>query len=280
MLIDAHAHFWQLGRHGCTWPTPDLTAIHGDRVPDDWQRNVAASGVSGVVAVQSQTDDRDTDWLLDLADAHACVAGVVGWVDLLADNAPARIAHLAARSALKGLRPMLQDLPEDDWILQPALERAIDAMQAHGLCFDALVRPRHLKVLKVFAERHPDLPIMIDHAGKPDIAHGRLEPWRGDMAALAALPNTHCKLSGLVTEAGANWHARDLAPFVDHLLATFGPHRLLWGSDWPVVDMASDYIHWFQLAESLTHLGDEDWAAVFGGNATRFYRLSPKQGNA
>lgn len=273
MVIDAHVHFWRIGRNDCAWPPPDLATIHRDFVPDDWQRAAAATPVAAAVAVQSQPSGRDTDWLLELARNDERIAGVVGWVDFSAPDAPRRIDKLAAHPKLRGLRPMLQDLPDDDWILREELAPAVEAMTAHGLCFDALVRPRHLPHLLRFAERHPGLPIVIDHAAKPDIAHGVLEPWCTGMAGLAALPNVACKLSGLVTEAGERSHADGLRPYVERLLETFGPRRLLWGSDWPVLNLASDYRRWFELAGVLTHLGDEQRAAVFGGNAARFYGI-------
>lgn len=280
MLIDAHVHFWQPGRHACTWPTPALEAIHRDFLPGDWRQEADAVGIDAAIAVQSQPDDRDTDWLLGLARDDKRIAGVVGWVDLAARDAPSRIAALASQPKLCGIRPMLQELADDDWILSPSLTPAIEAMVARGLCFDALVRPRHLPQLLRFAERHPGLPIVIDHAAKPDIARGRMEPWRRNMAALARRPQAHCKLSGLLTEAGDDWHARDLLPWVDHLLACFGPRRLLWGSDWPVLNLAADYRRWFEQATALAHLDGEDHAAVFGCNAMRFYGLHCERGDA
>ena len=273
MAIDAHVHFWRIGRNDCTWPPPELVAIRRDFLPEDWRREADAVGVDAAVAVQSQSSAHDTEWLLQLARDDPRVAGVVGWADLTAHDAPSHIAALARHPKLRGIRPMLQDLPCDDWILSPSLTPAIEAMIAHGLCFDALVKPRHLPHLLHFAERHPDLPIVIDHAGKPDIARGMLQPWRRNTAALAALPNVVCKLSGLVTEAGDDWHARDLAPCIDHLAETFGVRRLLWGSDWPVLNLAADYRRWFELADALTHLDAAERAALFGGNAARFYGI-------
>jgi L-fuconolactonase len=201
------------------------------------------------------------------------IAGVVGWVDLAASNAPERIAALASHPKLRGLRPMLQDLPDDDWILQSSLTPAIEAMVAHDLRFDALVKPRHLPHLLRLAERHPALRIVIDHAAKPDIARGAVDPWRAQIAALAGLPNVGCKLSGLVTEAGDAWRPDRLRPYVEHLLATFGPRRLLWGSDWPVVNLAADYPRWFNLADTLAGLAGTERAALFGGNAVRVYGI-------
>ena len=271
-MIDAHCHFWRLNQNDCTWPPPELTAIHRDFLPEDWQREAEATGIGAAIAVQSQPSDRDTAWLLQLARDDARIAGMVGWLDLAARDAPDRIAALAENPTLRGLRPMLQDLP-DDWILQPVLAPAIEAMIAHGLCFDALVRPRHLAALRKFAERHPALRIVIDHAAKPVIVGGMLNPWRGQIAELAKLPNVVCKLSGLVTEAGEAWRPDALRPYVQHLLTTFGPGRLLWGSDWPVVDLAADYARWFNLADALTGLAGDERAALFGDNAVRVYGI-------
>lgn len=273
MVIDAHVHFWRIGCSDCKWPPPELTAIHRDFLPKDWRREADAAGIDAAIAVQSQPSGRDTDWLLELAREDARIAGVVGWVDLAAREVPERVAALASNPKLRGLRPMLQDLPEDDWILQPAVTPAIEAMIAHDLCFDALVLPRHLPHLLRFAERHPDLQIVIDHAAKPDIARGGLDPWRAQIAALAEFPNVSCKLSGLVTEAGEHWHSDDLRPYVEHLLATFGPRRVLWGSDWPVVNLAADYSRWLNLADTLTGLAGDDRAALFGDNAVRVYGI-------
>ena len=272
-MIDAHCHFWQIGRHDCTWPPPELGVIHRDFLPDDWQRQGRVAGVDAAIAVQSQPSGRDTDWLLQLATNDARIAGVVGWADLAARNATDRIAELAAHPKLRGLRPMLQDLPEDDWLLRPGLQPAIKAMVAHDLCFDALVRPRHLPHLLRFAERHPGLRVVIDHAAKPDIAGGALEPWRTHIAALAGFPNVACKLSGLVTEAGEAWRSDDLRPYIEHLLETFGPCRLLWGSDWPVVNLAADYARWFAAADELAGVSDDERTALFGRNAARVYGI-------
>jgi len=274
MLVDAHQHFWRLADRNGAWPPPDLAAIYRDFFPADLAPLLAQHGVARTVLVQSMPGEDDTRFMLGLARAHTFIGGVVGWVDLKAPDAPARIAALAGDSLLKGLRPMLQDLEDDDWIADPALAPAVDAMLRHGLSFDALVLPRHLPALHAFALRHPDLPIVIDHGAKPLIAQGTLEPWRSDIARLAALPQVSCKLSGLVTEAGADWDLDRLRPYVDHLLDCFGPRRLIWGSDWPVLNLAADYARWLGACASLLDgLSGADRLAVFGLNALRFYRI-------
>ena len=272
--VDAHQHFWRLDDPGRDWPTPDLTPLYRDFAPEDLAPLLRAHGIEHTVLVQSLPLDSDTDALLRLADGHDFIGAVVGWADLKSPAAPARIAHLAQHPKLGGLRPMLQALP-DDWLDDPALDAGVAAMIEHRLAFDALVLPRQLPALRRFAARHPRLPIVIDHAAKPDIAGGRLDRWREDMQGLAALPQVCCKLSGLVTEAGPAWHVQDVAPRVAEVLAWFGPERLLWGSDWPVLDLAADYGRWLALCEAmLAHLDPEARAAVFGLNARRFYRLT------
>jgi L-fuconolactonase len=274
MLVDAHQHFWRLADRGGAWPPPDLAPIHRDFLPGDLAPLLARHGVTRTVLVQSMPNEDDTRFMLGLAAQHAFIGGVVGWVDLKAPDAPARIAALAADPMLKGLRPMLQDLEDDAWIDDPALAPAVAAMLGHGLSFDALVLPRHLPALHAFAARYPDLPIVIDHGAKPLIATGVLEPWRADVARLAALPQVCCKLSGLVTEAGPGWDVDRLRPYVDHLLACFGPQRLIWGSDWPVLNLAADYAGWLGACASLLDGLDEAGRhAVFGLNARRFYRI-------
>ncbi len=267
MLIDAHCHVWRIGWNDHEWPTPDLSVIHRDFGLDDLR---AAGGPDGVVLVQSQPSERDTAWLLELAAADPLALGVVGWTDLAAPDAPAKIAALAKDPKLKGLRPMLQDLASD-WILDPALEPAIAAMVEAGLAFDALVRPRHLPSLLVFARRWPDLRVVIDHGGKPAIGEGWLAPWRGDIAALAAEPGVHCKLSGLLTEAREAAAAAVVAPYAAHLVDVFGPERLMWGSDWPVLNLAGDYASWREMCEAWAPPAGR--AALFGETARRFYRL-------
>jgi L-fuconolactonase len=272
-MIDAHQHFWRLGANGCTWPTPDLERIYRDFGPAELAPHTRSAGVGATVLVQSQPDDRDTDYLCELSARTPEVAAVVGWVDLESPSAQARIAALAARPKLRGVRPMLQDLA-DDRVLDARAEAGVHALLANDLSFDALVRPRHLPHLLIFAKRYPSLRIVIDHAAKPDIAHQVLDPWREHMRSLAELPNVCCKISGLVTEAPPSWQAADLVPCVEHLIACFGPHRLMWGSDWPVVEMAAEYRQWLRAAQSLTtHLAPDEVSAIFHGTAARFYRL-------
>jgi L-fuconolactonase len=231
-------------------------------------------GIDATVLVQSLPSVEDTIFMLDLTACQPFIKAVVGWIDMKAEDAPACISRLMMHPKLKGLRPMLQDLPEDDWIADPALTPAIEAMRHHRLSLDALVLPRHLPSLLVFANRYSDIPIVIDHAAKPYIAKGELQPWKDDIARLAALPQVHCKLSGMVTEAAAQWTTADLQPYADHVLEVFGAQRVIWGSDWPVLNLAADYGRWIETSNQLlAGLDEQERKQVLGLNAQRFYRI-------
>jgi L-fuconolactonase len=270
MVIDAHQHFWLLKDRGGGWPPPDLEAIYRDFLPADLAPEIKAAGVTGTVLVQSLPSVADTRFMLGLADVSDVILGVVGWADLKAADAPDVIADLAKAKKLKGLRPMLQDICDENWIDDAALEPAVDAMIAHQIVFDALVLEPHLPALHAFARRHPSLPIIIDHGAKPRIASGHFTDWRHAMLRLAELDNVACKLSGLLTEAG-DQDARALRPYIETILDLFGPERVIWGSDWPVINLAGSYAAWFAQCRDIVPTADHE--AVFGGNARRLYRL-------
>ena len=214
-------------------------------------------------------------FLLDIAENAELVRGVVGWTDFDAADGVARIDALAARNLLVGLRPMVQDIDDDDWLLGPALAPLLAAIARNNLVFDALVLPRHLPKLLRVIDIHPDLEFVLDHCGKPRLATREIAIWQRDIALLAEHPNIVCKLSGLVTEAAPDWQIADLRQAVDHVLACFGPQRMLWGSDWPVVNLAGGYAKWFAAAETLlADLSSDEKADIFGGNAARIYLSS------
>ena len=278
-MIDAHQHFWRIGEHDCTWPTEDLTKIYRHFMPEDLLPLAQAAGVTGTVLVQSQESDSDTDFLLRLADESSLIKAVVAWVDLASPSAVARIQRLARNPKLRGLRPMLQSLPEDAWILNPTLEPAIAEMLNCQLSLDALVHLRHLPYLRIFAKRHSSLPLVIDHAAKPNIAANDFKSWSGALSALAELPQVYCKLSGLLTEAGRDQGVEALRPYVTHLYHLFGAERLMWGSDWPVLGLAANeeyagYGAWFAMAKQLLPVASStELEMIFGLSAKNFYRF-------
>jgi L-fucono-1,5-lactonase len=272
MRIDAHHHLWTLARGDYGWLTPALEPIYRDFRLPDLAPLLSAARIEGTILVQAAPTEAETMFLLDVAENAEVVCGVVGWTDFDAADGVARIDALASRKLLVGLRPMVQDIDNDDWLLGPALTPMLAAMAKNGLVFDALVLPRHLPRLLQVIDRHPDLTFVLDHCGKPQLATGEIAMWQRDIALLAQRPNIACKLSGLVTEAAPDWQVRDLRQATDHVLTCFGPKRLLWGSDWPVVNLAGGYAKWFTAAETLlSDLSSDDKADIFGGNAARTY---------
>lgn len=275
-MIDAHQHFWRLDRGDYAWPNDSVAPIFRDFAPGDLAPLLAQTGVTRTVLVQANDTLAETDFLLDLAGRTDFVAAVVGWVDLTAPDARGMIDRLRLRPKLKGLRPMLQNIAETDWILRPEVQPALAHMQATGLRFDALIQPRHLRPLLTLARDYPGLSIVIDHIAKPGMGQGRQpDPdWQAGIEALAACPNVWCKLSGMVTEIGPDWQTRDLLPFAQVVLRAFGAERVIWGSDWPVLNLASDYPTWVQTAKALVaHLPSAAVSDIFEGNARAFYGL-------
>jgi L-fuconolactonase len=275
--IDAHQHYWDPSRGDYGWLTPQLPGLYRVHEPRDLKPLREAANIARTVTVQAAPTVEETRYLLDLARDDDSVAGVVGWVPLDAPNASALIAELAHEPKFKGVRPMLQDLEDDRWIENPLLRPAVQTLIDHDLAFDALIFSRHIASLKIFAGRFPQLRIVVDHGAKPPIREGVAgwQPWADGIEELAALPQgLLCKLSGLATEAAPGWTPQTLKPYVDHLLRHFGAERLMWGSDWPVLNLNGDYARWHDTAQSLTERLDPDAkAAVFGGNARSFYRL-------
>jgi len=276
MRVDAHQHFWRVSRGDYGWLTPGAhPEICRDFGPDDLRPLLGDADIERTVLVQAAPTVAETQFLLSIATATPFVAGVVGWADLAAPDAPAAIEALAADPKLLGLRPMLQDLDDDAWILHPSVGAALDAIERLDLRFDALVTPRHLPVIARLIEARPGLRLVIDHGAKPDIAAGDIGGWAEQMRAIGRGSGAFCKLSGLPTEAKAGWEPADLEPYVEVLLDAFGPARLMWGSDWPVVNEAGGYAAWRAAAETLTApLSDGDRALIFGGTAAAFYGIA------
>lgn len=274
MRIDAHQHFWAVERGDYGWLTPELAPIYRNFLPEDLAPILERHGITGTVLVQAAPTVAETEFMLSLAAKSAFIKGVVGWVDFESDTAVDMIASLAQSGKLVGIRPMIQDIEDIDWMLQDRFTPVFEAIIENDLVFDALTLPRHLPALRRLLDRHPEMRVVIDHGSKPLIADGIMAGWAEDMAALATRENTCCKLSGLVTEAGDDWSAVDLKPYVDHLLNTFGPERLIWGSDWPVCTLAATYDHWVATTQGLlAQLTQQERDAIWGLNAQRVYKL-------
>ncbi|MBK7404551.1 MAG: amidohydrolase family protein [Phycisphaerales bacterium] len=279
--IDSHQHFWRLDRGDYRWLSPALGVLYHDYLPPDLEEYLDVASIDRTIAVQAADSIEETRFLLSLAQTHEWIAAVVGWIDFEDPDAPATLADLAQHAKLRALRPMIQDIPDPNWMLRPDLAPAFDAVEQLALVFDALVKPPHLDSLITLARSRTNLRIIIDHGAKPAIGRGRpsdrgFDRWASRLRALSELPNTCCKLSGLATEADERWSADTLRPYADHLLACFGPERLLWGSDWPVVNLAGGYGRWWSATlDLISELSDTEQARILGGTAARVYGIEP-----
>lgn len=273
MIVDAHQHFWDPARGDYGWLKPD-NPIHRIFSTADMRPLLIRSGVDATILVQAAPTAAETDYLLGIARKTPWVLGVVGWIDLLASGACDAVRHRAGDPHFLGVRPMLQDLEDPDWIRQRALDPALNAVAAEGLAFDALVLPHQIDAITELAARHPQLSIVLDHGAKPKLGRaGAMTQWARDLEKLAAAPNVTCKMSGLLTELPSDGRNEDVIAAIGLLFDLFGPSRLLWGSDWPVLTLAGDYHGWFELArEAVASKESSAVRAVMGENALRVYR--------
>jgi len=273
MIVDAHQHFWDPARGDYGWLKPD-NPIHRVFGTADLRPLLVQTGVDATILVQAAPTTDETDYMLGIARKTPFVLGVVGWVDMLAPDACDALRCRAADPLFLGVRPMLQDIPDPDWILQPALTPALNTIAAEGLVFDALILSPQLDAVVELASRHPQLSIVLDHAAKPPLGEAdAMAAWAKGIEALAALPNVTCKVSGLLTELRAHGSRDDVVRAIGVLFDLFGPGRLIWGSDWPVLTLAGDYQAWFELArEAVAAKESSAVRAVMGDNAIRIYR--------
>ncbi|MCG6904750.1 MAG: amidohydrolase family protein [Rhodobacter sp.] len=235
---------------------------------------LARHGIGRTVLVQAADTINETEYMLGIADVTDSVGGVVGWVDFERRDDCKQLERLARHPKFKGVRPMIQDIADVDWMLRDDVQWGFQALVELDLTFDALGFPRHLKNFRTILRRYPEMRVVIDHCMKPQIRDRAFEDWAPGMTALARDTGAFLKLSGIVTEAGDGWQAEDLKPYVDHLLKAFGPDRIMWGSDWPVCQLQATYDRWRDVAKALTdHLGATEKARIFGGTAEEFYRL-------
>ena len=274
MRIDAHQHFWSLKRGDYGWLTPELEPLYRDFLPHDLAPILQAHNIDGTILVQAAPTVAETEYMLDLAAQNSFIKGVVGWVDFDRPTAPDDLARLAQNPAFVGVRPMIQDIADTDWMLGDHLKPVFEAIIALNLTFDALTLPKHLPNLLKLLTRYPEMQVVIDHASKPLIRDQKFTGWGTEMATLARETSAFCKLSGLVTEANSDWTVQDLEPYVDFLLEVFGAHCLIWGSDWPVCTLNSTYERWIQTTDHLLkNLSSAEQEMVLGGNAAKAYRL-------
>jgi L-fuconolactonase len=276
-MIDAHFHAWQLSRGDYGWLTPALAPIYRDIQIADWTEHATQHHITGGVLVQAAPTFEETQYLLAQADQNPMVKGVVGWIDMLTEDAVDKVALCAKSPLLKGLRPMLQDIADPDWILQAQVQPVLSAMAAHGLVLDALIKPIHLPQILEVTRAHPALKVVIDHGAKPLIDESEMSRWEHSMTNLAQATDTQrvmCKLSGLWTEAPSGNPIESIQPWCEALLEIWTPHRLIWGSDWPVLELAGSYSAWRKFSQQLiSRCSASEQALIFGENAKRIYQL-------
>ncbi|HSC55017.1 MAG TPA: amidohydrolase family protein [Phnomibacter sp.] len=274
-IVDAHQHFWKYDPVNYAWIDDSMQVIRRDFMPADLAKVFAENKVQQCVAVQADQTEKETDWLLQLAEENNFISGVVGWVDLRSPDIESRLQHYAQFSKLKGFRHVLQG-EEPSFMLQPDFLRGISLLHQYGFTYDILIFPKHLEAALQLVAQFPEQRFVIDHLAKPYIKTGDTDGWRTGMQKLAAHKNVYCKISGMVTEADWNsWSPNELRPYLDVVVKSFGTDRIMFGSDWPVCLVASSYQRWMQVLISYFALhAEEDQAKFFGDNASRFYQLN------
>lgn len=277
MTIDSHHHFWRYNDAEYGWMNqPGMERIRRDFLPADLLAQTRAAGVDGVVSVQARQTLEETDALLAFAEQHDFIRGVVGWVPLVSLSVETNLAGYAARAKLKGVRHVLHDEADDDYMLRDDFDRGVSALRAAGeLRYDILIFERHLPQSIRLVDRHPNQVFIVDHVAKPKIKAGVLSPWRENIRELGRRQNVYCKISGMVTEADWNaWTPEQLRPYVDVVLEAFGPRRVMFGSDWPVCLVACDYGRWVRTVQDfIAPLSVTEQSRIMGATAIEAYRL-------
>lgn len=275
--IDAHQHYWHPARGDYDWMPMDNAILARPYGPSDLAPHLGAHDIARSVLVQAAATVQETEYMLGIADATPSVAGIVGWIDFEDESHLNHLQRLANHPKFLGVRPMIQDIPDDGWMLRDDVQWGYQAIIDADLTFDALGFPRHLANFHSLLTRYPDMRVVIDHCMKPQIRSHSPETfrqWADGMTLLADTTHAACKLSGIVTETDGGWTLEDLHPYADHVLTAFGPDRVMWGSDWPVCQLAATYDAWRAAAEELTaHLPQDARDMVFGGTAAAFYRI-------
>ncbi len=276
MHIDAHQHFWIYHPAEYDWIDDSMAALRRDFLPADLKPELDRSDFQGSVAVQARQTLEETRWLLELAERSPSILGVVGWVDLRSPDIRSQLKVLARNPKLVGIRHIVQSEPDDRFLLQPEFLRGISALEEFDLAYDILIYTKHLPVAAEFVERFPRQRFVLDHLAKPPIKSGQVDSWAEGIRRLAEFPNVFCKLSGLVTEADwQHWQPEQIVPFLDVAFESFGPDRLMIGSDWPVCLVAASYARAIEVVKAyLQAKKPECREAVLGGNAQRFWRLA------
>ncbi len=274
MRIDAHQHFWKYEPAGYGWISEDMTVLQRDYLPADLLPLLRAGEFDGAIAVQARQTETETRWLLELAEANDTICGVVGWVDLCGEDVAERLTALQ-HPRLCGMRHILQDEADDEFMLRPEFRRGLRALKDAGIPYDVLVAPRHLPHVHTLVRELDGVSFVVDHLAKPLIREQRTSGWEDDIRRVADHPSVFCKVSGMVTEADWDtWQPEHLVAYLDVVFDAFGPERLMFGSDWPVCLLAAPYHRVLGIVADYTRdLDSATRGMIFGGTAARFYGL-------
>ena len=273
--IDAHHHLWKYSSKEYPWMSDKMDVLRRDYIHDDLSAVTAAVGVTGTVVVQAQQTMAETEWLLSLAEGSKLIRGVVGWVPLIDAKVEASLEEIARRPKLKAVRHVLHDEADDRYMLREDFNRGIACLKQFDLRYDLLIFERHLPQTIEFVDRHPHQIFILDHIAKPRIHEQMMEPWRSNMRELARRENVYCKISGMVTEADwHSWSEAQLWPYMETVLSTFGAERLMFGSDWPVLNLASDYGAWIEVVKrAIDKLSPHERQQIMAKTAIEAYGL-------
>ncbi len=275
MIIDAHHHLWQFNENDYGWMDDSMEILKRDYLPVDLLTETKRAGISGTVVVQARQKTEETSWLLEIADANPLIKGVVGWVDLRSANVKDQLDRFSGHPKLVGVRHVIHDEPDLDFMLHPEFKRGIALLSEYQLVYDLLLFPEHLKNATKLAEMFPDQRFVLDHMSKPRIRSGVLQPWKEDIEALSAHPNVWCKISGMVTEADKAWKYGDFVPYMKVIIDSFGADRVMLGSDWPVCRLAGEYetVMGIPMVYMRT-MKEEEKERIFYKNAMDCYQLN------
>jgi L-fuconolactonase len=274
-MIDSHHHFWRYDPKEYGWISDSMAVLRRDFLPGELLHEASAAGIDGVVSVQARQTLEETRWLLELASQNSFIRGIVGWVPLVSDGVGQDIERLAGNAKLKSVRHVIQDEPDDNYVLRDDFNRGVALLKEFKLRYDILIFERHLPQTIEFVDRHPDQTFIVDHIAKPRIRDGVLTPWRENMRELAKRPHVYCKLSGMTTEADVRaWNTSQLRPFAELALEAFGPGRTMFGSDWPVCLLAVGYARWVAVVKELaSSLSPTEQNQLFAQTALEAYGL-------
>jgi L-fuconolactonase len=275
MRLDSHQHFWRYSPSEHTWMTDQMTVLKQDFLPQDLEPLLRSIHFDGCISVQARQNLEETRWLLELAEEHSFIKGVVGWVDLRSEQLAAQLQRFARHPKLVGVRHVVHDEPDDNFMLGDAFRRGIAQLRDFDLTYDLLLFPRHLPVAMRLVDEFPQQPFVLDHIAKPAIAEAAFSPWQEDLRRLAEFPNVFCKLSGMVTEAKwKQWQPGDFHGYIELVLEAFGADRLMIGSDWPVCTLSGDYATVMKIViDYVKKLPPEAQAGILGENCARFYGI-------